>query len=818
MLKKKIKQLKKIKKEELKEKKRFRLNIHPETKRGVIVIILFTLAVIFILSFQSAGGALGNLLLKASKLIFGSCLWLVPLAFFVGGVIILKDIHRNVYFSTLLGVFLFIISFLGVVHIIFDVNQTNPNYYKAGWLGFVSWPFLKIFGFWVSLVIFTAALLISVLIAFNIPLRKTKKKEEEGKEAGEKISKEIKGIGFASPEKKVANFVKGIFAKPKIEMKDLSEEDEDGEKPSKAKKSKEEEELIPTSGTTIKDYTFPPIELLDADKGQPSSGDIKTNLAIIEKTLENFGIPVEMGEVNVGPTVTQYTLRPAGGVKLTKITSLHRDISLALAAHPIRIEAPIPGRSLVGIEIPNKTKTLVRMRDLLASYDYKQNGHYLNMILGRDVAGNPVWANLVKMPHLLIAGATGSGKSICIHSLITSLLYQKSPWELKFILIDPKRVELPFYNGIPHLLTPVIVELNKVLNAFKWAIKEMEERYKKLAEVGAKDLASYNEKVAKNNPQEMMPYIVIMVDELADIMAAYGKEVEWAIVRLAQMSRAIGIHLVVSTQRPSVEVITGLIKANITSRIALQVASQVDSRTILDMTGAEKLLGNGDMLFLAGDAGKPRRIQGVYTSDKEVANVVKFIRKQAGDIEYEEIIPEPPPEQTGMDGQIMALDDPLLEEAKQLVIKTGKASASFFQRRFRIGYARAASLLDMLEQLDIVGPADGSKPREVLARSGKSGILGLEDGSLGELDDAAKEDVDIDDIPIPRKKKEEESEESAEEESEENDEESGEDEEETNEEDEEETEESEEEEDEKEEEESDEETEGEGKNEEEVDF
>jgi S-DNA-T family DNA segregation ATPase FtsK/SpoIIIE len=333
------------------------------------------------------------------------------------------------------------------------------------------------------------------------------------------------------------------------------------------------------------------------------------------------------------------------------------------------------------------------------------------------------------MPHLLIAGATGSGKSICIHSLIISLLYQKSPWELKFILIDPKRVELPFYNGIPHLLTPVIVELNKVLNAFKWAIKEMEERYKKLADVGAKDLASYNEKIAKVSPQNILPYIIIIVDELADIMAAYGKEVEWAIVRLAQMSRAVGLHLVVSTQRPSVEIITGLIKANITSRIALQVASQVDSRTILDMMGAERLLGNGDMLFLAGDVGKPKRIQGVYMSEKEIRNVVKFLRKEAGEIEYEEIIPEPE-EQGSFEGQTLAWDDPLLEEVKQLVIQTGKASASYLQRRFRIGYARAASLLDMLEQQGIIGPADGAKPREVLLKK--------EEG-----------ESEIDEIPVP---------------------------------------------------------------------
>ena len=727
-----------IKKDSLKKKPK--LNIFPETKRGIVAIILFTLAIIFILSFQNAGGTLGSLFFKGSKFIFGSCLWIVPLALFIAGVIILKDIHRNVYTSTLFGVLLFTLSFLGIVQTLFP----DTKEYKAGLLGYlISWPLLKILGFWATLVVFVAVILIAVLIAFNVPLKAPKKKEEE---PGEKISQEIKGVGFTSPEKRVTNFVKGFFSKPHIEVKELSEEESESKE--KGKKKKEEEELIPTSGTTIKDYTFPPLELLEADKGQPSSGDIKTNIAIIQKTLENFGIPVEMGEVNVGPTVTQYTLRPASGVKLSKITALHRDLSLALAAHPIRIEAPIPGRSLVGIEIPNKTKTMVRLRDLLMSYDYKQNGHNLNIVLGRDVAGNPAWANLVKMPHLLIAGATGSGKSICIHSLITSLLYQKSPWELKFILVDPKRVELPFYNGIPHLLTPVIVDLNKVLNAFKWAIKEMEERYKKLAEIGAKDLASYNEKIVKNNPREMMPYIVIVVDELADIMAAYGKEVEWAIVRLAQMSRAIGIHLVVSTQRPSVEVITGLIKANITSRIALQVASHVDSRTILDMTGAERLLGNGDMLFLAGDVGKPKRIQGAYVSEKEVSSVVKFIRKQVGEVEYEEIIPEAV-EQTSIDGQIMALDDPLLEEAKELVMRTGKASASFFQRRFRIGYARAASLLDMLERLNIIGPADGSKPREVLIRGKKTGL----DFEETEEKD---EDIDIDEIPVPQKQNKEE--------------------------------------------------------------
>jgi len=708
------------------KEKRPKLNIFPETKRGVISIILFALAVIFILSFQGAGGVAGEYVLDYSKLVFGACLWLIPLVFLAAGIIILRDIHESVYLSTLLGIVIFILSFLAIVHIFL------PEARQAGWLGYiVSWPFLELIGFWASLVIFFAALVISILIAFNIPLRKIPKEEEEEEAVAEKTPKGIKGIGFSPSEKRMGRFIKGIFKKPRFETKEMGEEEV---------VEKEKEELIPTTTPILKDYTFPSIDLLEADKGHPSSGDIKTNMNIIEKTLENFNILVEMGEVNVGPTVTQYTLRPSSGVKLSKITALQHDISLALAAHPIRMEAPIPGRSLVGIEIPNKTATLVRLRDLLTGFDYKKDGHNLNIVLGRDVAGHPIWANLNKMPHLLIAGATGSGKSICIHSIISTLLYQKSPWELKFILIDPKRVELPLYNGIPHLLTPVIVELNKVINAFKWAIKEMEERYRLLSDVEAKDLATYNEKIAKTSPKEILPYIVIVVDELADIMAAHGKEVEGAVVRLAQMSRAVGIHLIISTQRPSVEVITGLIKANITSRIAFQVASQVDSRTILDMAGADRLLGNGDMLFLAGDVGKPRRIQSPYTSEKEVKKVVNFLRKQAGEPEYEEEITAAVPEgQIDLEGRTVSFDDLLLEEAKDLVIATGKASASYLQRRFRIGYARAASILDMLEQKGIVSPADGAKPRKVLVKR---------------EEEESKESEILEDVPIPEEPEE----------------------------------------------------------------
>jgi S-DNA-T family DNA segregation ATPase FtsK/SpoIIIE len=743
-LKKRVRELERERRE-----KKPKLNIHPETKRGVVTILLFTVAILFILSFQGVGGVLGKYLLTASKFIFGTCLWIIPLVLVGAGIAILKEIHKNIYLSTFLGMLLFVLCFLAIVQILFP----NNGEHRAGWLGYIaSWPFIELIGFWASLVVFVALLLISVLISFNIPLKKPTKEKEEI--VAEKISQEIKGL--AGPEQKMANFVKGIFKKPSFNMKELEEKEASTFAKASADKMAGEEELLQTTATSLKDYTFPPIDLLESDKGYPSSGDIKVIMNIIQKTLETFNIPVEMGEVNVGPTVTQYTFRPASGVKLSKITSLHRDLSLSLAAHPIRIEAPIPGRSLVGIEIPNKVKTLVRMRDLLSTFDYKADGHNLNLALGRDVTGAPVWANLVKMPHILIAGATGTGKSIAIHSLILSLLYQKSPWELKFILIDPKRVELPIYNGIPHLLTPVIVEVNKTINAFKWAIREMEERYKLLSSVGAKDLASYNGRIAKTSPENLLPYIVIIVDELADIIAAYGKEVEGAIVRLAQMARAIGIHLVLSTQRPSVEVITGLIKANITSRIALQVASQVDSRTILDMSGAERLLGNGDMLFLAGDAGKPKRIQGGYVSDKEISNVVKFLRKQAGDVEYEEEITAPQPSQYGFDVNTdnrlgLNVDDPLFHEAKDLIVKTGKASASYLQRRFRIGYARAASLLDMLEEAGIIGPVDGSKPREILiGREREDEDLSSE--ILMEEEEIKEEDeTEIEDIPKPKK-------------------------------------------------------------------
>jgi S-DNA-T family DNA segregation ATPase FtsK/SpoIIIE len=420
--------------------------------------------------------------------------------------------------------------------------------------------------------------------------------------------------------------------------------------------------------------------------------------------------------------VTQFTLRPAMGVKLSQITTLSNDLALALAAHPIRIEAPIPGKPLVGIEVPNKKSAIVGLRDLFEADDYKKSRYSLPLVLGRDVAGFPVFSALEKMPHLLIAGATGTGKSVAINAILLSLLYRHSPNVLKLIMVDPKRVELSLYNGIPHLITPVIVDTKKVVNALRWSVREMEKRYEKLSESGSRDIFSYNAKQATAQ-KEIMPFIVIVIDELADLMAAHGRDVEAAIVRIAQMARAVGIHLIVSTQRPSVEVITGLIKANITTRMAFQVASQVDSRTILDMAGAEKLLGSGDMLYQAGDTSKPRRLQGAFVTEKEVKDVVRFIKQQAEQLEEEgETSGEPDKLKLEIDENVSegssfgdddSMGDSLFFDAKEVVAQAGKASASLLQRRLKVGYARAARLLDLLEERGIIGPGEGAKAREV---------------------------------------------------------------------------------------------------------
>jgi DNA segregation ATPase FtsK/SpoIIIE, S-DNA-T family len=467
-------------------------------------------------------------------------------------------------------------------------------------------------------------------------------------------------------------------------------------------------------------YTPPPLSLLEGDRGKANVGDVKANANIIRRTLLNFGIEVEMDEVTIGPTVTRYALKPAQGVKLSRIVGLQSDLALALAAHPIRIEAPIPGKSLVGIEIPNKTKATVGLASLLADQSFSHSNKPLLAALGRNIAGKPVFQSIAKMPHLLIAGTTGSGKSVTIHAIISSLLYHHGPDDLRLIFVDPKRVELTLYNGIPHLLTPVITDSKKAILALKWAATEMNRRYDILEGESVRDIESYHKlyesRKGKGEEQDRMPYIVIIIDELADIMQAYPRELEAAIVRLAQMSRAVGIHLILSTQRPEVNVITGLIKANVPSRIALRVPTQIDSRTILDASGAEKLLGQGDMLAMVG-TNQAERIQSAFITEDEVKKVVAYLKNSFKDDVREtiELAGNISGEKTMFGDDVNgADDDELYEEARTIVMEAGKASTSYIQRKLKVGYARAARLMDMLEERGIIGPSDGAKPREVL--------------------------------------------------------------------------------------------------------
>ncbi len=464
-------------------------------------------------------------------------------------------------------------------------------------------------------------------------------------------------------------------------------------------------------------WKFPSIDLLDQKQDKADAGNVQGNAEIIKDTFANFNIDVEMEGANVGPRVTQYTLKPPANVKLTKITALENNLALDLAAHSIRMEAPIPGKRAVGIEVPNVKSATVRLSSIFQSQEWKDLKGALGFAIGKDISGKAVVADLDRMPHLLIAGQTGSGKSIMINTVLTSLLYRNSPSDLKLILVDPKQVELKPYDDIPHLLTPVITEPEKCISALKWAVAEMERRYKALAEAGKRNIGEYN-----NVKQgEGMPYIVIVIDELADLMMMAAREVEALVVRIAQKARAVGIHLVLATQRPSVDVITGLIKANVPARIAFTTASQVDSRTIIDQIGAEKLLGMGDMLLLTADMPKPKRVQGALINDDETNKVNDFIRMQRPP-QYDDEVTSQPVQLNGKGGVVADMsgggsDDDMFKDAVRCVIEGRKASTSLLQRRLRIGYGRAARLIEEMEEQGIVGPADGARPREVLVHS-----------------------------------------------------------------------------------------------------
>ncbi len=463
-------------------------------------------------------------------------------------------------------------------------------------------------------------------------------------------------------------------------------------------------------------WKYPPLALLSDKVGSSADrGDVKKYASVIEKTLDSFGVQARVAEVNGGPAVTQYALEISAGIKISKITNLQHDLALALATPTgtVRVEAPIPGKSLVGIEVPNRSLEIVGLKNILASDEMAKHKSKLAVALGRDTSSKPMVVDLDKMPHVLIAGTTGSGKSILLSSVITSLLFRNSPDEMKLILIDPKRVELTNFNGIPHLLTPVITEPEKILSSLKWAMAEMDRRYKLFQSVGVRNITGYNEM----SGFQALPYIVIVIDELADLMMFAPVEIEDAITRIAQLARATGIHLVVATQRPSVDVITGLIKANIPCRIAFNVSSMIDSRVILDGPGAEKLLGRGDMLFLPPDASKPMRIQGVFVQDGEINNLIKFLKESGIAPHYTTEVTEMPLGKWNNKGGDSSDRDELFEEAVRTICQYDRASASLLQRRLKVGYARAARILDELEIAGIVGPGEGSKPRDVLVRN-----------------------------------------------------------------------------------------------------
>lgn len=682
------------------------------------MIFLFTLSGLCALAYFNLAGRAGGFIDEALSGLLGILRPLLPIALIGIGITIGKTNPRG---TAAVGTLLGLTALAALTHLTQYPGEAGLQAVReglgGGYLGlFLAYPLYQVFGIWAGLIIIVALLLIALCLIFSAPLSTLVSSSHS-------LLRALgKGISFLIHPFRKSRIHGAFDEEPSQEL----EFEEHEVKPKEEPEEKDEDKNTPENSTAAADATdikiskpkrmgpvTIPLELLEKNGGKPVAGDIRGRQEIIQKTLANFGIDVEMADVSVGPTVTQYTLRPSQGIKLASITALSNDLALALAAHPIRIEAPIPGKSLVGIEVPNQQVSIVRLREMLESKEWIGRTAPLTLAVGRDVSGKPWLTDLARMPHLLVAGSTGSGKTVCLNAIIISLLYANGPDDLKLILIDPKRVELPSYNGIPHLMTPVITDVKQTVQTLRWSILEMERRFEMLAKAGARDIKSYNETASTD---ERLPYLVIIVDELADLMVAAASEVEGSIIRLAQMARAVGIHLILATQRPSVEIITGLIKANITSRMAFSVASLVDSRTILDASGAEKLLGRGDMLVVTAELSKPKRLQGVYVSDQEIKRVVTFLKK-AGEPEYVDLtVQSSLPLSGGSLGGDSDDGDALLEESRAVIIQAGKASASLLQRRLKVGYARAARILDLLEEQGFIGPSDGAKPREILAR------------------------------------------------------------------------------------------------------
>lgn len=697
-----------------------------EAIRGVVAIFCIALAGFLLLAGFGGGGSAGQTLFTWLSWLLGVGYSLLPLSLALLGIVIFRSFEKKFSYLQSGSMLVFFLSSLGLVNLAF------PG--RGGVVGTgITAPLVKAIATPATVIFLFAFMLASLIVAFDANLSAIFSAVSEyvrtlfqGGDPGEQDIEDVPVVGLPEDE---SEHEEGEADEP--------EEAPAPRMPAVTSFGQREEapaaEGFPIIAATGSEYVPPPVSILSKNKGKPEVGDVKANMNIIKRTLQNFGIQVEMDEASIGPTVTRYAMKPAEGVRLSKIVALQSNLELALAASPVRIEAPIPGKSLVGIEVPNISRTTLGLAPLVTDDQYTSSDKPLLIALGRSITGQPNFADLAKMPHLLVAGTTGAGKSVTIHDFIVSLLYRCGPERLRFIMVDPKRVELTLYNSIPHLLTPVITDPKKAILALKWLAREMERRYNILETERVRDIASYHNnvvapalaKAAKGSEEKMpeaMPYIVLIIDELADIMTTYPRELEGGIVRLAQMSRAVGIHLVLSTQRPSVKVITGLIKANIPARVALQVASQIDSRTILDSGGAEKLLGAGDMLFLSGEMSKPRRIQAPYISEDEVKKVVSWIAKHAeGTLTSEIDFADAAKVGGGMDPIFASMtddadgeEDELYGQAKQTVIEAGKASTSYLQRKLGVGYARAAKLIDMLEDRGVVGPADGAKPREII--------------------------------------------------------------------------------------------------------
>lgn len=708
-----------------------KIELQSHVARDVLAVVYFGLAVVFYLIIADKAGVVGSYLNQYLRLLFGIGTFLLPVLFLILGTTLLFSRRINLDAARYLGIFLLTFSGLGLVHVKtgMEVMLDNVQSY-GGYVGFLSSVLLRLsIGDLGTKVVLGVIFIIGFLITFELSLRSLiqwiipdRQIKLESKTGTRKLTplqpaSEEQELNIVKPLLKTTEEEKSTKALTKKKAEDKIFKELEINKPGTIKKK--EIPAIKEDNTDYSAWQLPPLDLLSSDSSEVYVSDkvLKENAEKIRQKLSQFDIEVTMKDVNIGPTVLQYTLQPQEGVKLNKITGLKNDLALALAAKALRIEAPIPGKALVGIEVPNEKRMVVHLREMLESEEFNSFDSKLRIVIGRDVSGMPVIDDLAGMPHLLIAGATGSGKSVGMNTFLLSLLYQNSPQDLKFIMVDPKRVELTPYNGIPHLLTPVITEPDKAHAALKWAVAEMNRRYTDLAEKGHKNIKEYNEAEPK-----ALHKIVIVIDELADLMMqANKKETEALICRIAQMARAVGIHLILATQRPSVDVITGVIKANIPTRIAFTVTSGVDSRTIIDSVGAEDLLGMGDMLYLPGNMSRPIRVQGVYVSTKEIERVTNCIKLTVEPSYDESILSPAQGTGGGMDMGIVGVggddQDNLYHEALELIKSTGKASASLLQRRLSVGYARAARLLDIMEEQGVIGPANGAKPRDIYSNN-----------------------------------------------------------------------------------------------------